>query len=121
LFFPEGTSTDGLRVLPFRTTLFAALTDSRETDFVQPVTLVYVAPGGERADFYGWWGDMSYGGHLLRMLAAQRHGRVELLWHEPIAIEADVDRKSLARRSESAVRGGLDEALAKLSRLSEGG
>lgn len=121
LFFPEGTSTDGLRVLPFRTTLFAALTDSSETDFVQPVTLVYVAPDGERSDFYGWWGDMSYGGHLLRMLAARRHGRVELLWHEPIAIEAGADRKSLARQSENAVRGGLDQALAQLSRLGEGG
>ena len=120
LFFPEGTSTDGLRVLPFRPTLFAAATDSGAADYVQPVTLVYHAPPGERADFYGWWGDMSYGGHLLRMLAAGRHGRVELIWHPPLATQG-VDRKALARSAEQAVRAGLDGALAHPSRLGEGG
>ena len=120
LFFPEGTSTDGLRLLPFRPTLFAAATDSGAADFVQPVTLIYHAPPGERADFYGWWGDMGFGDHLLRMLAARRHGHVRLIWHAPIPT-ADRDRKSLAREAEAAVRAGLERHHPDPSRLGEGG
>ena len=43
MFFPEGTSTDGKRVLPFKTTLFAAFFAPELRDFchVQPVTLLY--------------------------------------------------------------------------------
>jgi 1-acyl-sn-glycerol-3-phosphate acyltransferase len=43
LFFPEGTSTDGQRVLPFKSTLFAAFFDDDLKDalWVQPVTLNY--------------------------------------------------------------------------------
>ena len=49
LFFPEGTSTDGRRVLPFKTTLFAAFFDPslRETMSIQPVSVIYRAPRGE--------------------------------------------------------------------------
>ena len=46
LFFPEGTSTDNRRVLPFKTTLFQSFlaTDLREEIFVQPVSVLYSAP-----------------------------------------------------------------------------
>ena len=45
LFFPEGTSTDGLRVLPFKSTLFAAFFDEklRCEMYIQPVTVLYQA------------------------------------------------------------------------------
>ena len=105
LFFPEGTSTDGLRVLPFKSTIFAALAEG--DDFVQPVTLNYRAPDGQIAAFYGWWGNMTYGAHLLRMLAAKRHGSVTLDWHDPIPPTETVDRKALATRCEDIVRDGL--------------
>jgi 1-acyl-sn-glycerol-3-phosphate acyltransferase len=78
LFFPEGTSTDARRVLPFKTTLFAAFY-SHGLDKVmqiQPVTVVYRAPEGEDERFYGWWGDMGFGPHLLKVLRlAQGAGR----------------------------------------------
>ena len=56
LFFPEGTSTDGQRVLPFKPTLFAAFfaDDLRDLLWVQPVTVHYQAPEGEDPRFYGW-------------------------------------------------------------------
>ena len=61
LFFPEGTSTDGLRVLPFKTTLFEAFFHEHllHEMYIQPVTVVYSAPQGEDARFYGWWGTWS--------------------------------------------------------------
>jgi 1-acyl-sn-glycerol-3-phosphate acyltransferase len=106
LFFPEGTSTDAQRILPFKSTLFAAFLAEglRERLQVQPVTVLYRAPAGEDARFYGWWGDMDFGGHLLRMLAAPRHGAVEVTFHPPLRAAAFPDRKALAAAAEAGVR-----------------
>lgn len=107
LFFPEGTSTDGLRVLGFKSTLFAALfSDAAPGDlWLQPVSVVYTAPPGADQRFYGWWGDMEFAPHLVQVLAQAPQGRVDVTWHNPIAVDAAGDRKTLARLSEDAVRG----------------
>ena len=49
LFFPEGTSTDGMRVLPFKSSLFAAFSDLESGLEIQPVTVVYIAPTGRKS------------------------------------------------------------------------
>lgn len=111
LFFPEGTSTDGIRVLPFKSTLFAAFFTEhlRETIWVQPVTVIYHAPQGEDPRFYGWWGEMGFGEHLLKVLARGKQGRVEVIYHPPVRV-ADFDsRKALAKYCEDVVRGGMPE------------
>ncbi|MEM8824604.1 MAG: lysophospholipid acyltransferase family protein [Pseudomonadota bacterium] len=109
MFFPEGTSTDGRRVLVFKPTLFAAFfSDGVRAMQVQPVTIAYHAPEGEVPAFYGWWGNMSFGAHALAMLAVRRHGRVEVVYHPPLAVADFADRKALARAAEAAVRAGLD-------------
>ena len=104
LIFPEGTSSDGRRVLPFRTTLFEAL---RAAPAVLPVTVVWHAPPDRAPAFYGWWGDMGFGAHLLAVLSVPRQGRVEVVRHGAIALADHPDRKSLARAAEAAVRAGL--------------
>lgn len=108
LFFPEGTSTDGLRVLPFKTTLFAAFFDEDLHDEVaiQPVSVTYHAPDGEDRRFYGWWGDMNFGAHLLGTLAASRQGIVEVIYHAPVPVAGFSNRKDLASACERAVRTG---------------
>lgn len=112
LFFPEGTSTDGIRVLPFKSTLFAAFFADglRQEMQVQPVTVIYRAPAGADARFYGWWGDMDFGSHLLKVLAAPRQGSVEVVYHPPVAVADFPDRKALAAHCEDAVRRGMDAA-----------
>ena len=112
LFFPEGTSTDGLRVLPFKPTLFAAFfaENLRDLLWVQPVTVVYHAPRGEEPRFYGWWGDMDFGAHLLKTLGASPQGRVEVWWHDPVKVSDFADRKVLARHCEAAVRAAHPQA-----------
>jgi len=112
LFFPEGTSTDGLRVLDFRPTLFAAFFDEDmpEGFAVQPVSVVYSAPPREDPRFYGWWGDMGLGSHLLTVLAAPRQGAVRVVFHEPMRVRAHPGRKALARAAETAVREGFERA-----------
>jgi 1-acyl-sn-glycerol-3-phosphate acyltransferase len=110
LFFPEGTSTDGKQVLPFKTTLFQAFfaPEFRETLFVQPVSVVYHAPPDRDAQFYGWWGDMSFGAHLLATLAPLKQGRVQVIYHAALHVADFADRKALAKACEDAVRGGHD-------------
>ena len=109
LFFPEGTSTDGLRVLPFRSSLFAAFLNPslRETLHVQPVTVIWQAPAGADPRFYGWWGDMGFGAHLMAVLAAPRQGSVEVIYHPPLRVADFADRKALAAACEAAVRSAL--------------
>ncbi|WP_407473622.1 lysophospholipid acyltransferase family protein [Sulfitobacter sp. PM12] len=106
LFFPEGTSTDGLQVLPFKTTLFQSFfaPELRDLIWVQPVTVIYTAPDGTDPRFYGWWGDMSFGGHLLRTLASLRQGQVTTIYHTPLAVADFENRKALAQACEAQVR-----------------
>ena len=106
LFFPEGTSTDSKTILPFKSTLFAAffVDDLRQDMWIQPVWVNYTAPTGADARFYGWWGDMAFAPHFLRVLAAARQGSVELVYLPPLKVSDFADRKALARACEAAVR-----------------
>ncbi len=109
LFFPEGTSSDGQQVLPFKSTLFAAFfsDDLRAISSVQPVSLRYFAPPHAPARFYCWWGDMEFAPHLLQVLAAPRQGRISLAFHAPFKVAEFADRKTLSVACEEAVRSGF--------------
>ncbi|MHA7851849.1 lyso-ornithine lipid O-acyltransferase [Roseovarius sp.] len=111
LFFPEGTSTDGMRVLPFKSTLFQAFFSQNIIHdlHIQPVTVIYRAPRAEDPRFYGWWGDMEFGTHLLKTLAAKRQGGVTVVYHPPVRVEAFADRKALAAHVEEVVRSAMPE------------
>jgi lyso-ornithine lipid O-acyltransferase len=106
LFFPEGTSTDALRVLPFKSSLFQAFYTHGldRVMFIQPVTVVYHAPAGQDPRYYGWWGDMVFATHLLMTLAARRQGRVEVVFHPEVPVDAFTDRKALADYCEKVIR-----------------
>ena len=108
-FFPEGTNSDGVRLLPFKPTLFAAFFADGlgEILSIQPVSLIYHAPRGQDERFYSWFGALGFGAHLLRVLAQRRQGRVDLVFHTPIAIADTTGRKDLARRCEAEVRAAL--------------
>ena len=112
LFFPEGTSTDGLRVLPFRSSLFSAFFDADVCDrmWIQPVSLVYTAPERKRVDFYGWWANASFMGHCAMILSAPRQGSVELVFHEPLRVADYPDRKRLAKACQGRVSSAVNSA-----------
>lgn len=112
LFFPEGTSSDGQRVLPFKSTLFAALFDQGLVGgaVLQPVSVHYTAPPGEDPRFFAWWGDMSFGGHFLSVVARGSGGQVQLTYHPAHPVRDTAGRKDLAQRSETLVRQGLENA-----------
>ncbi len=109
LFFPEGTSTDGRRVLPFKPTLFQGFLDPDLPDglAIQPMSVIYHAPPDADPRFYGWWADMALADHLLAVLSAPCQGSVDVILHAPIPV-ADETRKTLSLKCEIAVRQGLE-------------
>ena len=106
LIFPEGTSSDGLRVLPFRPSLFQAFLKSAPVT-LQPITLRYEAPDGQDERFYGWWGDMDMGPSLKAILACRRPGRLTITFHDGIQVTEGTHRKALAKQAEDVVRSAL--------------
>lgn len=108
LFFPEGTSTDGRRVLPFKPTLFQGFLDEAlPADLaIQPMTAVYRAPQGRDPRFYGWFAEMSLASHLIAVLAQPRQGIVTVRLHPPIPVTGE-SRKTLSAKAEAAVRAGF--------------
>lgn len=73
LFFPEGTTTDGSGVLPFRRGLFHSVL--RDSVQVRAAALEYSLPPQETraslANDVCWWGDAAFAPHLFRFLGLQ--------------------------------------------------
>ncbi|MBO6949722.1 MAG: 1-acyl-sn-glycerol-3-phosphate acyltransferase [Rhodospirillales bacterium] len=114
ILFPEGTSSNGQNVLPFKSALFAAVEPKNvDADVVmQPVSIAYsrYADGrklkGELTDLYAWYGDMTLAGHLISVFGL-KGCVVDVNFMPPIKPAAFPDRKSLALASERAVRQSL--------------
>lgn len=113
-FFPEGTSTDGLRVLTFKSSLFSVFFSEREGAdlLVQPVTIRYRPPAGQPPEFYGWWDDMGLGSHVWAVMSRSFGGTAEVIFHDPVNPRDFPDRKALAEHCQRAVAGGLHDPSA---------
>lgn len=107
-FFPEATSTDGARVLEFKSSLFSAFFhDGHGEDFaVQPVTVRYHAPEGLPDVFYGWWGTMGFEAHIWQVACRSSGGVAEVIFHAPVRPKDYVDRKSMAQSCRDRVAKG---------------
>lgn len=118
-FFPEGTSTDGLRVLPFKSSLFAAFFENGTgTELpIQPVSVRYrpAQNSGLPDNFYGWWGSMDFGSHLWDVFCRSRGGVVEVIFHPAISPRHFADRKQLADHSQRIVAHGVETGEPLLS------
>ena len=106
ILFPEGTSSDGSRVLPFRTAFFAVAEvrgdeDQAELPLIQPVSVVYDRLGGLPAGrasrpVFAWYGDMDIASHFWRL--AQHIGlRATVVLHTPLDPARFEDRKALSQ------------------------
>lgn len=122
ILFPEGTSNDGNRTLPFRSALFAvaerrvgAAGNGGTPLTVQPVSLAYTRLNGfpigrTLRPFFAWYGDMDLFGHLWRVAGL---GRIEVVieFHTPVTIEQFGTRKALAEHCQRVIAGGVAAAL----------
>lgn len=127
VLFAEGTSSDGNRVLPFKTSLFGAVKPARRSEgnagggddnpepVVQTAAIVYTHLHGVplgRADRprVGWYGDMEMQSHAWALLGAGPL-TVTVTVSEPIPLSDFADRKALALSSERSVRRDVHRVL----------
>ena len=113
ILFPEGTSDDGVRVLPFKSALFAVaeLQVDGAPLLVQPFSVAYTALAGppvgrEWRPLFAWYGDMEMLPHLWRILTFSTV-RAEVWFHEPVTIGQYGSRKALAEHCFEVVRDGV--------------
>jgi 1-acyl-sn-glycerol-3-phosphate acyltransferase len=117
ILFPEGTSSDGNRILRFKSALLgvADLAIDGRPLAVQPVSIAYAALDGipiGRAfrPFFAWYGDMMLASHLWRM-AGLGTTTVAVHFHPPMTAVECGSRKALARAAQAAVGGGVAALL----------
>lgn len=110
LLFPEGTSTDGTRVLPFMSSFFAiakpgraeraAETVSPPPVTIQPVSVVYtelegLPVGRAKRPVFAWYGDMELAPHVWAFGQWGRM-RADVILHPPLDPDSFKTRKELA-------------------------
>jgi 1-acyl-sn-glycerol-3-phosphate acyltransferase len=121
VLFGEGTSSDGNRVLAFRTALIGSARDviaeaeHIERVWIQPLSVAYTAVLGlplDRKSRCGvaWYGAASLLPHL-RQLVARGAIDVTVSWGDPVAFDELSDRKAVAARLERDVRAMTIAAL----------
>ncbi|MBB5047079.1 1-acyl-sn-glycerol-3-phosphate acyltransferase [Rhodopseudomonas rhenobacensis] len=121
VLFAEGTSSDGVRILPFRSALIGAVhhalgqSTKHSAITVQPLSLAYVRFAGlpvGRAlrERVAWYGDADLMPHLMGVLSA---GAIDVTvsWGDAVAHDLSADRKEIARRAEAEVRRMTGAAL----------
>ncbi len=121
VLFAEGTSSDGNRVLQFRSALVGAARDAlaqakpAQQILVQPLSISYtrfqgLPMGRQHRPVVAWYGDLDFMPHLKEFV---RRGAVDAVvtWGEPVAYEGTTDRKALAKSLENTVRDFTSAAL----------
>jgi len=109
VLFPEGTTTDGHRVLRFHSTMLQPAIDAGV--LITPCAIAYALDEGDVGQEVCWWGDMALPPHGWNLLG-KKVIRARIAFGQPIL--ASGDRKELSHRlHEQVVR--LHEQLARAS------
>jgi len=117
ILFPEGTSGDGNRVLPFRSALFAAAQNAGGLPpvIVQPVSLAYTRLDGMPIGrfyrpLFAWYGAADPASHMWGMAGL---GTIEVVveFHPPTFLADCGSRKALAAYCHARIAGGVAAAL----------
>lgn len=119
VLFAEGTSSDGNRVLPFRSALLGAVEEAASSGsdgiLIQPMSICYTGQHGlpmgrQHRPLVAWYGDLDFMPHIKALI---EQGAVDALvtYGEPIPVDRDTDRKTVTKRLEGAVRRQLTAAL----------
>src|SRR6476646_9459623 len=117
VLFAEGTSSDGNRVLPFRSALLGAVEDQSGggSILMQPMAITYVGQHGlpmgrQHRPLVAWYGDLDFMPHIKAFI---ERGVVDALvtYGDPVPADRDMDRKAMSKRLEGTVRELLVTAL----------
>lgn len=104
--FPEGTTTDGQSLLPFKTSMLSVLEPPPPGVLVQPVILDY----GPVAEWIGWIGEEGGVNNAKRVLSRKGTFPVHIHYLEPFSPEDFRGRKAISQES----RRRIEEALIDL-------
>ncbi|MBA4051415.1 MAG: 1-acyl-sn-glycerol-3-phosphate acyltransferase [Erythrobacter sp.] len=104
--FPEGTTTDGQSLLPFKTSMLSVLEPPPPGVLVQPVILDY----GAVAEWIGWIGEEGGLNNAKRVLSRKGSFPVCLHYLEPFSPEDFKGRKAIGQES----RRRIEEALIEI-------
>ena len=120
VLFAEGTTSDGNRILDFKSSLFGAAASALETSptgsvSIQPVAIAYTHANGVPLGRYGrplaaWPGDTELSPHLIGVLKEGAFD-VQVCFGEPITYSKDSNRKRVTREIEQQVRRMHQEQL----------
>jgi lyso-ornithine lipid O-acyltransferase len=117
ILFPEGTSNDGSRVLPFKSALFSAAGIDRAGTplVVQPVSVAYTRLDGMPIGrflrpFFAWYGDMELMPHVWTLVGL---GTVTVVveFHHAVTLAEKGSRKALAEHCRKVIAAGVSAAL----------
>ncbi len=113
--FPEGTTSDGNRVLDFKSSSFSAL--EGQNSVIQPIVIVYSDLNGIPINRWlrpviAWYGDMDFEPHLLT-LAHLRSIKARLIYLDKINAKNFSNRKDLSKYLENKMKKVYSKALAK--------
>jgi 1-acyl-sn-glycerol-3-phosphate acyltransferase len=121
ILFAEGSTGDGNRMLPFKTTLFGAAAKAvaegtADTVYIQPVAIAYtrlhgMPMGRQHRPLAAWIGDQDLLPHA-RALLLEGGIDVEVHFGEPVAFRAGARRKGVAAEVEIRVAAMFAAALA---------
>lgn len=121
VLFPEGTSSEGWQILPFKSALIGAVVETaskledHDVDlFVQPVALAYtrlqgIPLGRMEAERAAWIGDIDLLPHLWSVLKSGRL-EVQIVFGQPVEVNPDTNRKKLTKEMEAQVANLLELA-----------
>lgn len=118
ILFPEGTSTDGIKVVRFKSSLFSVAEMADEASdhhlLIQPLTLAFTELNGmpivrSKKPLIAWLGDVELFDHLRQFLGLARTVAT-IEYHAPITLAEAGGRKELAAYCENVVREGLERA-----------
>ncbi|MFO7602561.1 MAG: lysophospholipid acyltransferase family protein [Gammaproteobacteria bacterium] len=112
--FPEGTTTDGRRVLPFHSGLLQAAIDAGVA--VQPLVLKYQDPDGVYAQHAPYYGRDVFVVHLFRLLC-QRETHLRLVALPAMPQRVGANRQQLATTLQQRIARELAEGPVKVERL----
>jgi len=112
VLFAEGTSSDGNRVLPFRSALVGAVKEasarSESGILIQPMSIGYtglngIPMGRQHRPLVAWYGDLDFMPHIKAFIA---RGAVDAVisYGEAFAADGSTDRKAMTKSLEGTVR-----------------
>lgn len=110
--FPEGTTTDGHSLLPFKSSMLSVLEPPPPGVLVQPIVLDY----GPVAEWIGWVGNESGVNNFKRVLSRKGSFRLGIHFLEPFSPEEYRGRKAIAAKAREEIEAKLQECLGHLVR-----